>query len=308
MNNSVPSFRRALLNPRYIEIFFEVLRHGSFSGAARELGVSQPAVSKAISYLEQRLELVLFERMGGQITPTAAALYLQAPARQVLERSERVDRIVNNLGRRQSLGIAISPGYAQDVVPEVIEEFSRAMPEVALKFQTVSTDDLNHEVRAGHVDFGLAAGLTDEPDLIDEVLGIDEVILLTPLGHPLSSKRRIDFADLAQHHHVGVPEHRPIGRLINEGFQAKGVQWQPFMIADTFGLSVKLCEQGIAPALTSRISALHARPEKVVPIRLHPAIRYAAVARKHQSVQLSLEARHFISLFREKLAKREDLL
>lgn len=296
-----------MLNPRYVEVFFEVLRQGSFSGAARELGVSQPAVSKAIGYLEQRLGLTLFERKGGQIVATATALYLQAPAQQVIERRDRALRLLNNLGHRHSLSIAISPGYAQDVVPGVIEEFSRARPEVALKFQTVSTDDLNTEVRNGGVDFGLAAGLSEEPDLIDEVLGMDEVILLAPLGHPLAARRSIDFTELAQHHHVGVPEHRPIGRLISDGFRAEGLTWQPYMIADTFALSVKLCEQGIAPALASRISALHARPEKVARVRLRPAIRYAAVARKALSAQFSVEARHFISLFRDKLAQREDL-
>ncbi|CAJ3076526.1 LysR family transcriptional regulator [Burkholderia pseudomallei] len=61
------------LNLRQIEVFRAIMLTGSISGAAKLLHVSQPAVSRLISYAEQRLGLALFERIKGRLYPTPEA-------------------------------------------------------------------------------------------------------------------------------------------------------------------------------------------------------------------------------------------
>ncbi len=297
-----------MLGPRYIEMFMAVMDQGSLSAAARRLGVSQPAVSKAISYLEQRLGLTLFTRVGGRVAPTEAAARLATLGQRVLEQQDRALRVARGLGDRRTLRIATAPGYSLSVLPRVIQAFNGDYPEVSLDFRTMTTFDLNAAVLSERVDFGLAVGSLEDTGLIDDPLATDEVLLLVPRDHVLASRTEVDLAELAGHAHIGVPETRPVGRLIVRELHARGLPYRPTMLVDAFDLGVLLCEQGVAPVLASRIVALNSRSERVALVRLRPAIRYAVVARQRATARLPDSARRFIARFREALAAREVAL
>jgi DNA-binding transcriptional LysR family regulator len=294
-----------MVGPRYIEIFMAVLNQGSHSAAARRLGVSQPAVSKAMAYLEQRLGIALFARVGGRTTPTEAARRLAPLGQRVLDQEERVRRVARGLGGVRSLTIATAPGYSLGVLPRVVRAFNRDRPEIALDIQTMTTDDLIAAIRGERVDFGLAVGAREETGLVDHLLAMDEVLLLTPRDHPLADRGEIGLSDLAEYAYLGVPAHRPVGQLIVKGFRSEGLAYQPSMIVDAFDLAVQLCDQGVAPALASRIVALNARAERIALVRLRPAIRYAVVARQRQTSVLSEPARRFITLFQDAISLGE---
>jgi len=66
------------MNLRQLEVFNAIMRFGSVTGAARELGVSQPAVSKILRHAEDQLGMRLFERLNGRLQPTMEAKAIQA--------------------------------------------------------------------------------------------------------------------------------------------------------------------------------------------------------------------------------------
>lgn len=83
-------------NIRQMEAFRAVIKHGSVSRAANSLFITQSAVSKLISALEEDVELTLFERRSGRLQPTPAALKLY-------EHSDRVFTELSQLGREIKL-------------------------------------------------------------------------------------------------------------------------------------------------------------------------------------------------------------
>src|SRR5471032_3000145 len=85
------------LNLRQIEVFRAIMLSGSISGASKLLYVSQPAVSRLISYTEQRLGLMLFQRIKGRLYPTPEARRLFTEVNVVYQGVQRVNEVADDL-------------------------------------------------------------------------------------------------------------------------------------------------------------------------------------------------------------------
>ena len=108
-----------LLNLRQIEVFRAIMLTGSISKAAQLLNVSQPAISRLLSYTESRIGLVLFERIKGRLYPTPEARRLYQVVEQVHNSVQRVNEVATDLieKRHGSLHIAVSPSLGQTLIP-----------------------------------------------------------------------------------------------------------------------------------------------------------------------------------------------
>lgn len=84
------------LNLRQIEVFRAIMLSGSISGASKLLFVSQPAVSRLIAYTEQRLGLMLFERIKGRLYPTPEARRLFVEVTALYQNVQRVNEVADN--------------------------------------------------------------------------------------------------------------------------------------------------------------------------------------------------------------------
>jgi len=294
-----------VLGLRPIEVFEAVLQLGSYTRAADRLGVSQAAVSKTIAYLEQRLGLRLFVRENGRMVPTLAAGRLEPLAARVLERTGEVRRLIDGLGREQPVRIAVAPTYAVGLLPRVVAEFVKSRPETPLDIRVTTTTSMHEALREEEVDFGLAGGALVDPGLHDDLLGHDELVVLAPKDHPLAGRGTVDFADYVRHTHISLPIRHPIGRAISEAMEKDAERPSSVIVVDAFELGVHLCEAGVAPVVVSRLSSLQADYERVVRLRLRPAMHYAVVARRLRTTALSAPARHFVALFREALGRVE---
>ena len=91
------------LNLRQIEVFRAIMLSGSISGASKLLFVSQPAVSRLIAYTEQRLGLMLFQRIKGRLYPTPEARRLFVEVTALYQNVQRVNEVADNLAENLSL-------------------------------------------------------------------------------------------------------------------------------------------------------------------------------------------------------------
>ena len=133
--------RRAIYGlMKQLQSFEAAARHGSFTAAAQELGVSQPAVSLAVRQLEADLELALFHRSHRSIrlSPKGQELYLEA--RSSLDNLERCVQGLHKQKAGQHVTLSCSTAFANHWFIPRLGEFQRDHPDIDLRVQTTDRD------------------------------------------------------------------------------------------------------------------------------------------------------------------------
>jgi DNA-binding transcriptional LysR family regulator len=185
---------------RHLRYFVAVVRCGSFSGAAEQLGRTQQAVSKAIAQLEERLGVRLLDRDARTPRPTAFGELL-------LERAEEIDAALGRFevelsGMRAETGGPVRWGTspaAGRVVSAAVLDVIRARPGIRCTVRTGIDRDLLPALARGDLDLVVALQTREplEPGVIAEVLGHEPYVIVVGRSHPLASQDVVTPADLA---------------------------------------------------------------------------------------------------------------
>ncbi len=144
------------LEVRQLEAFAATARTGTFTAAARELGVGQPAVSQAVRRLEDRLGVVLFDRTGRSVTPTGAAAALLPQAQAALDAHGAVQRTADRLsqGRAGTLRLVSTPG-SFGLLRALLDAFATAYPHARIDLVPRPTRGRRDGLRRSEIDLAL---------------------------------------------------------------------------------------------------------------------------------------------------------
>src|SRR4051812_17584647 len=187
------------MDTRQLAAFCEVVERRSFSDAAARLGVTQPAVSQQVRALEQRLGTQLLDRSGRRVEPTEAGLRLYRGAQRLLAMEEQLlEELSEPEGPlRGTLELGASTGPAAIVLPLLLCEFQRANPELRVALSVSDTQSVVDLVSERRLELGIVGAARRHRSVTFEPFFRDEVILVTPPGHPLAGKT-LGLDDLAE--------------------------------------------------------------------------------------------------------------
>ncbi|WP_102797712.1 LysR family transcriptional regulator [Bowmanella denitrificans] len=157
------------LNLHLLRIFLHVAQQGSFSRAAEQLSITQPAVSKGISELETQLGLDLLERVGASLrgrrqwhlTEHGQALFEHAKGIFALERVAVEDLQARLDCQRGHLHIGASSTIAGYWLADACMTFSREFPQAQLSLMSANTDDICAALQDGQIELALVEGQTE---------------------------------------------------------------------------------------------------------------------------------------------------
>lgn len=145
------------LNLDHVRAFTEVARLGTFSGAAEQLNLTQPAISQQIAQLEKRLGVILIERLGRRATPTAAGLELLDHAAQidgaVAAALERLSRHRSGEVGRVRLGTGATAAIYR--LPPMLRRLRQRLPSLEITIATGNTSDVVKAVQDNALDVAL---------------------------------------------------------------------------------------------------------------------------------------------------------
>lgn len=190
-----------LLKFRQLRMVEALVRAPSLTRAAAELGVTQPALTKAVRELEDVLGEPLFERHARGVRPTAAGLALARFARTALAELHRFEDALDLQDEDQALNVAVGvlPVAAVGLLPEVVRRARAEQPAVRIRPVEGSTDALLGRLEAGEID--LIVGRLYSPATPDgferEALYAEPVSVMARAGHPLHRLRRPAVKDIA---------------------------------------------------------------------------------------------------------------
>lgn len=187
------------MDTNQLGIFVEVMRRGSFAAVARERNVDPATITRAISALEDRLKLRLFQRTTRKIEPTDAARVYFERVEPILEELQRAELSATDIANKPQgiLRISCPVSFAQLNITPLLAEFALRYPE--LNYELVLTDTVLDMITE-HVDVAIRIGpLADSSMICHRLAAMDMRVCATPqylstYGHPKKPE------DLTQHH------------------------------------------------------------------------------------------------------------
>ncbi len=185
-----------------LHAFITVAATGSFSRAAEQLCLTQPAVSKRITALEEQLDTRLFDRIGRRVTLTEAGALLRPRAEHILAELEDSRRAITNLkdtiAGRLSIGTSHHIGLHR--LPPVLRTFTSACPEVELDLHFMDSEAACQAVERGELELGVVTlPPTPSPVLHTTPVWNDPLSIVVNHKHPLATGKRHKAAELAGH-------------------------------------------------------------------------------------------------------------
>ncbi len=186
------------MNLDYLKTYLEVIRLGSFSGVARKLSISQPAVSFQIQKLEQDLGVRLIDRSKKAVTMTEAGKRLLRFAESVEEELGRLRHDIDQLREEVTGNLVVTastiPG--EFLLPSILSEFKALHP--AIRAQVAITESLTviSGVRDGSYEVGFCGIAPEGQDLESFKTAEDEIVLIVFPGHPFTERREVSPAEL----------------------------------------------------------------------------------------------------------------
>jgi len=210
---------------RQLEVFQSVVDSGSFSTAASALNISQPSVSMHIRALETHLREPVFERHRGQapaITDIGRRVYDHA--QRILAQSNHTLVDIRSLQsvRHNVLSFAAHRFIGNHLLSKPLAKFARENPGIEIIANIGALDQAVEQIRHRDVDLGLFLAHGETRGVRSKVLGHQRLAFIAAADHPLASRRRLNFRDLADHPFIGPVKGTEYAKLLGEVFEEAG--------------------------------------------------------------------------------------
>lgn len=187
---------------RQLSVFEAVARLLSYSRAAQEMHLTQPAVSMQIKQLEENVGMPLFEQLGKKIYLTEAGRELSHYSRVIAQQLSEAETVLNDLKGLQRGRLKISvASTANYFAPQLLAIFSQRFPTVTVSLDVTNRQALLAQLANNEMDMAIMGQPPEGLDLVAESFMENPLIVIAPTNHPLATQKKI-----------------PLKRLQNEAF------------------------------------------------------------------------------------------
>jgi DNA-binding transcriptional LysR family regulator len=226
------------MDTRQLAAFCTVVERRSFSQAAEQLGVTQPAVSLQIRSLEKRLGLQLLDRSGRRVEPTDAGRRLYRSAQRLLALEEQLlaelgEEVEGELTGRLEIGASTGPGGT--VLPVALAEFQQLHPGVQVALSVSDTQRVIEQVARRELELGVVGAVRRHRGVVFEPFFRDEVVLAVPRGHRFAD-RQVSLDELKLEPLVLMQEGAGVRQVIDDELREVGLRLRDFNVQLELGL------------------------------------------------------------------------
>ena len=226
------------MDTKQLAAFVAVVERKSFSRAAEQLGLTQPAVSLQIRSLEKRFGLQLLDRSGRRVEPTEAGRRLYRRAQRLLALEEQlVEEVVaeaeGELRGKVDIGASTGPGGG--VVPLLLCEFQLRNPEVEISLSVFDTQRVVELVADRELELGVVGAARRHRSVVFEPFFRDEVVLVCAPGHRFAGKK-LPLEQLRGEPLIVMQEGAGVRQVIEDELRKAGARLRDFDVRLQLGL------------------------------------------------------------------------
>jgi DNA-binding transcriptional LysR family regulator len=294
------------MNLRQLEILRAVIRTRSTIGAARDLGMSQPAVSNAIKSAESGLGFLLFERINKRLIPTQEAQILLAEAEPLFLMQDLVNQTAAHLrtGRKGRMRIGATSELSESLLPQVVARFSRDHDGVEISLETLRLDNLLEYVEIGIVDIGFAMEPHPRPNLEYLPLAQLDMVCACHTDSPLTQLSFVTPTDLRGIPLINARTSSRMSNLVQEAFRRSKVDYAPTIDVRFMNVAGHFVEEGLGVTIMDELTASSKRYSRLksVPFKPRTQLTVSAIVSSERPQQRL--TRSLIKHARQEIATR----
>ena len=208
------------LDSRQLRAFATLARKGSFTRTARELHLSQSAISHSMKALERQVRCRLFDKVGKTVTLTQAGEQLLVHADRILGEMQTARERLSELGKwgHGRLRLCTSTTACQYILPSVLREFKESFPQCVIHIEPGDTPDALELLRQHRVDLALTLQPREESTLEFRPLFEDELQFLVSPAHPWARAGKIDRGQITRQRFILYTRSSYLHRMIDDYF------------------------------------------------------------------------------------------
>jgi DNA-binding transcriptional LysR family regulator len=212
---------------KHLATFIAVAEELNFHRAAERLAMAQPAVSRIVLELEDRLGVKLLERTTRKVRLTESGRYLLEEAQEILGRIEAAENTTRLLasGTKAVLRVGYTTITGHSVMPDITREFRQTNPDVRVELSYMTSPMQRDKILQDEIDLGLIDGPFQSSEIESRLVARHKLWALLPPRHPLTAKAHLTIEDLAAEELViGTNSEWPtFRRIVVVAFQSAGL-------------------------------------------------------------------------------------
>ncbi len=292
--------RRSRPSLRELEVLHAVISFAKTTAAAATLGISQPAVSRAIASLEARTGRALFFRDGGRLVPTADALALDMEAVVILRAVDQLASWPHIPAAEAQLKISTGTTLAQYFLVGLVAEFMRINPEIRIQIEIGNTFSVVNNVADGAADIGIMDQPPAHAGLRIHPLRRAVAHVILPATHILAGQSTLSVSDLIEEPLIALPRRFSTRSLVDQAFREKGAEPKIVVECDTSVFAVELVRRHIGIAILNPFPLAFRNDEALAFRAFRPELPFETAALTSASGKANPLARRFIDFIRLK--------
>jgi len=232
-----------------LQYFRKVAQLNHLSQAARELRISQPALSQTIAKLEKDLGVPLFHREGRQIRLNAYGEAFLEEVEKALHALEEGRRKIADMAGLEKGIISLDTTFIPHF-PDLLNAFLKDHPEVQFRISQASSQKIKEELlRGGRIDFCLSCHPVQHKGMCNVPIKAENIVLAVPATHWLAGRQQVNLNEAAKEPFVGFKKESPFRETTDELCRRAGFEPNWICETDEAKVVVDLVRSGLGIAL-----------------------------------------------------------
>jgi len=284
-----------------VEAFIAIADQGRFLKAARQLHITQTALTRRLQNFEDLLGVKLVERTTRSLALTNIGRAFLPQARRLLSELTTALVEIRETGKAQrgDVSIACVPTVGVQYLPRIIQEYSARFPSNRIKILDHASSGVVEAVLRREAEFGINIGGPHQPELVSVPLLEDRFVLICRDDHPLAKRRRLTWRQLESHRLIFVGAESGNRPLLDSALAAQRPQLQSHYEVQRSSTAVGLVAAGVAAAIVPSLAIQKgAYPNiRLVPVS-EPVVSRTLVLVTRKGAHLSPAAQALFDLIR----------
>jgi len=226
-----------VMSDRRLQVFQTVARQLSFTKAAEELHMTQPAVTFQVRQLEEQFNTRLFDRTHNRISLTEAGQRVLKYADQIFVLYSEMDNAVRELTGDVSgvLMLGASTTIAEYMLPVLLGDFKTEYPDITIRLKVSNTDGIVSQVENNTIDLGVVEAPVNNKNLVVEKCRTDHLVLIAPPGHELAGERVVPLQKVTDYPFICREEGSGTREVMIESMEKAGMAANSLQVAMELG-------------------------------------------------------------------------
>lgn len=287
---------------RDLEIFIEVVRAKNMSNAAKNLKISQPTVSHAISQIENEYNVKLFDRISKKLYITDVGLRLYDFALNILEQFEDTVIFLQSSSTAHNINLGVSSNFSSQFLLEIIDDYEKKKEDVSLRVYVDSREKIIEKLNSGIINLAIIDGDAGICDNSAESFFEDEIFIISSKDSDIKDKEMLDAEDLRNKKFVLGDLDDNSKKMLLNFLRERGIPIDLKFICQNKDMVLNIVKNSDALSIGASSSF---KDEDVVKHRLEDlSIKRTYYIAYHNDVFLKKDMKNFVNFVKHKFSKK----